>query len=131
MSEIPFDPKDLEIPSPENEDLVSSGEKEVILDNGERLNLPTLEVERMTLFHGSATAGIQNLEAADETTVGNGVYLTSDPKAAAGYAAIRSKGEIPSVYETEISNLTLLDLRENSGIESFSQYFLQELLKWR
>jgi len=71
------------------------------------------------LYHGSATPGIKNLNSAEETTLGDGVYLIPQQSDAAGYATRRArdrKGK-PVVYEVLVENLKLLDLRKNENVK--------------
>lgn len=116
----------------EKEDQITVGEKEIKLEDGESMKFPTLEVERMHLFIGKTESGLGELPEAYETTVGDGVYLTSQREAAEGYAIRRSNGgDVPTVYEAEIQNLSLLDLTTYKTQEIFADYFKEQLLKWR
>jgi hypothetical protein len=92
----------LEIPS----------KKEVTLENGEVLTLPCLEVERLTLYHGTGKSGIQEFIDSEAATVGSGVYMTSSYDSASRYGLLRTVDERNrhSVYETEIQNMNILDL---------------------
>src|SRR3989344_6039344 len=72
-------------------------------------------VKNRTLYHGSATPEIKKegkFKKAVESTVGEGVYLTSQTKDAIGYAHTRigsnpyGKAETePTIYETSIESL--------------------------
>ena len=60
------------------------------------------------------------MQSAVETTVGEGIYLTSDINAAKGYAVRRANSPhvdvaepTPVVYEVNIENARLVNLREN------------------
>lgn len=77
----------------------------------------------MVIYHGSGTSGIAAFVRAEEDTVGSGGYFTSESKDAIGYArrrARRSKNSVPVVYESEINNLKLLDLRSLNNIKKKS-----------
>lgn len=76
-----------------------------------------------------------------EATIGQGLYLTSDIDAAAGYAKRRSKGKgglVPSVYKVEVTNLRMADLRTMEGVKLFADLLRERLsaeikkpnLKW-
>ncbi|HEY4474184.1 MAG TPA: hypothetical protein VI957_03430 [Candidatus Paceibacterota bacterium] len=108
------------------------------IDNG-----LALFVRKKTLYHGSGISGIKVFNAAEEDTVGSGVYLTSEAKDATGYARIRSKRERfthkadgspvikdsePYLYETSIENLKLCDLRKNENVKIVLEGF-KEVLK--
>lgn len=78
-----------------------------------------LIINRKKLYHGSGSSGIMMLNPAEETTVGEGVYLTSEEKDAAGYAIRRSSrvpGSLPVVYQTEIKDLRLVNLTEDENV---------------
>jgi hypothetical protein len=90
-------------------------------------------IKKKTLYHGTATKGIKEFERAEETTVGDGVYLTSKAKNAIEYARTRIKGPRgskkqeadgnPVVYETSVENLKLLDLRKKENFKKIMQGF--------
>ncbi len=104
-------------------------EKEIQLRNGESIVLPSMKIDQMTLYHGSRVSGIRQFRGAEETTVGEGLYLTSDPEKARGYAIVRSKEKIdPFVYETEITDMNIVNLSTESAINSFAKLFHKELL---
>lgn len=74
----------------------------------------------MTLYHGSATPGIKQFEVAEETTLGRGVYFTSQRDKAEGYAKKRAGGDkvdTPILYEASISGLNLADLRTPENMD--------------
>lgn len=78
-----------------------------------------LIINRKTLYHGSGSLGVTMLNPAEETTVGQGVYLTSEEKDAEGYARRRSRrvpGSLPIVYQTEIKDLRLVDLTKDENV---------------
>lgn len=83
-------------------------------------------IKKRTLFHGTTIKGIKDFLKAEETTVGEGVYLTSQAKDAVGYAyrrkANRSNRENrqrvkPVVYEVSVENLRLADLRKDKNVK--------------
>jgi hypothetical protein len=87
-------------------------------------------VSEMKLYHGSATAGIESLHPAEDDTVGSGVYLTSEPRHAIGYALARVSHSATAVlYETRISNLVLLDLRNDDAVREVMHEFAAILWK--
>lgn len=95
------------------ENLTSKGTKEVKLPSGETLILPTLEVEKMRLYHGTGKNNIKQFMDSLATTVGAGIYMTSSFDSAAGYSILRTESELREnfkVYEGEIENMKLLDL---------------------
>lgn len=77
-------------------------------------------LKKKTLYHGSSTSGIEEFKAAEETTVGEGLYCTSQAKDAINYSHQRSGGpeKEPILYEVLVENLKLLDLRNNENIKS-------------
>lgn len=105
-------------------------QEEAVIDNG-----LCILVKKKTLYHGSGIEGIEAFNAAEETTVGNGIYCTSEAKDAIGYARRRSKSEktgVPVIYEASIENLKLLDLRNDENVQKILPgyaSFLQEHLK--
>ena len=110
---------------------VSLEEKEITLENGEVIRLPSMRIGRMQLFYGSQVPGITELTKSEETTLGNGLYLTSSRDAASGYAVVRAsrKPNIPIVYETEIRDLNILNLSTPQSIDAFAKLMRQEILK--
>lgn len=105
-------------------------EREVKLAIGETVKLPSMRIERMRLFHGSTVSGISQFKEAEETTIGNGLYLTSQEDAALGYAFVRAnEREIdtpPVVYDAEIANMNILTLTTRTAIMDFMKYIRQE-----
>jgi hypothetical protein len=103
-------------------------EKEEAIDNG-----LGIFIKRKVLFHGSNISGIQNFKPADETTIGQGVYLTSQAEAAIRYAhghSLRHENKTPPIiYEVSIENLKLLDLRDDKNVDAILQGFREILLK--
>jgi len=101
-----------------------------------------LLVRKKFLYHGSGISGIRLFNAAEEDTVGSGVYLTSEAKDATGYARRRSKQErypqradgkpviadsVPILYETSIENLKVLDLRKSQNVKKILDGFKEVL----
>lgn len=97
-------------------------------------------VKSKHLYHGSYRDDIKNLAAAEETTVGEGVYFTSEPLSAIGYARERAKlrknfppegykkdGVAPVVYEALVQNLKLLDLRKPANVSKILPEFRTKL----
>lgn len=124
--------KPVETSLPTAENVVSQGTKEIVLDNGDKLTFPTINIGKIRLFHGSPVPGISELTDAEETTVGSGVYLTSEYNAAAGYALVRAnRTKNPIVYETEISDIELLDLTKPETLHLLAPFIRQEVLKWK
>lgn len=99
------------------------GEEEI--DNG----LGVL-MKRKTIYHGSGIGGITKFNEAEEDTVGSGIYFTSDAKDAIGYARRRSRraeDHKPVVYEANIENVKLLDLRKQENFEKILPGFADKL----
>ncbi|HJV33200.1 MAG TPA: hypothetical protein VJ694_04195 [Patescibacteria group bacterium] len=91
-------------------------------------------VTKKTLYHGSATEGVKEFDAAEEDTIGSGIYFTSEPKDAIGYARRRSKSREgkPIIYEASVENMKLLDLRNDENVHTILPGFadiLKEKLK--
>lgn len=89
-------------------------------------------VKTKTLYHGSATEGIKKFNHAEDTTVGLGVYFTSEAKDAIGYAKGRSRGEknnSPIIYEAIIQNMSLLDLRKSENVKKIMAGFKQKIIE--
>lgn len=108
---------------------------EQVIDDGLGIAL-----KKKTLFHGSSVEKIEKFIPAEETTVGNGIYFTSQEKDAAGYARRRStsrKGK-PVVYEVNVENIKLCDLRQDKNVSAILGGFAEKLkevlarpdLKW-
>lgn len=112
---------------------------------GFRENLPPEEIvddglglliRQKRLYHGSGKKGIEHLNSAEETTVGEGIYFTSEKTDAQGYANRRSRrneADEPIVYGTQIENLKFLDLRnlanEAKILEGFKSTLVEERKK--
>src|SRR3989338_2101283 len=90
-------------------------------------------IEEATLYHGSATSGIKEFKVADDDTIGEGVYLTSRPRDAIGYASVRDidlrPGQAPILYEVELKNLRFVNLAEDQFVDEIMQGFFQFLQK--
>jgi hypothetical protein len=85
------------------------------IDNGLGIFL-----KKKTLYHGSGTSEIGTFNKAEETTVGHGIYLTSEAKDAIGYARRRSHEKVdasPIIYESSVEDIKLLDLRKNENVK--------------
>lgn len=98
-------------------------------------------VKKKTLYHGSGISGVESFNKAEEDTVGSGIYFTSEPKDAIGYArrrARREKDASPVIYESSVENMKLLDLRKDENVkkilDGFKQILIEKLkepdLKW-
>lgn len=91
-------------------------------------------IKRKTLYHGTGAEGIEDFNSAEDTTVGDGAYFTSDPNAAIGYAHVRTRGENetnPIIYEANIENARLVDLRKKANVEKVLPGFKEILKKER
>ncbi len=101
-------------------------------------------VKNKTIYHGSGISEIKKFDPAEDTTVGSGVYFTSEAKDAIGYAKIRAKGERnerradgkqviknaqPIIYEASIKNMKLCDLRKNENVKKISIGYRKILLE--
>lgn len=103
-------------------------EKEIGLKNGETVVLPSFQIERMRLFHGSPIPGITEFTDAEETTIGDGFYTTSNRNAAIGYAGERSSNTSNRfLYEVEINDMNILNLTTQDSIRDFSKLFKEAL----
>jgi hypothetical protein len=101
---------------------------EELLDDGK-----TVLIHKKTLYHGSSLNDISDFQPAEETTIGDGLYTTSEAKDAIGYARIRASarnGE-PVIYEVGIDDKRLLDLRSSKNVietlEGFRSILLDKL----
>lgn len=91
-------------------------------------------VRRKTLFHGSSASGIEKLNPAEETTVGEGVYFTSKREDAEGYANRRSRSRedaVPTIYRANIENLKFFDARSDDNVAKVLKGFLEILQQER
>lgn len=98
--------------------------QELDLFLNEELVMETLGIEvNLKLYYGANTPYIKNFRAAEEDTVGRGLYL-SDIKTARGYARRRGKSRgIPVVYEFRLHNLWLADLSNSHKVKvCFTHY---------
>lgn len=92
--------------------------------------LPEVIIDRMILYHGSGISGVSEFKEAEETTVGQGLYLTSELEAAKGYAKVRatkSPSAKPIVYEVELKDLRLADLRQSEAFPIFAQLLILKI----
>lgn len=107
-------------------------EKEITLKNGETIILPSIQIDRMRLFHGSPISGIKEFKVSEETTIGNGFYTTSSRDAAVGYATVRSNTpEQKFIYEVEINNMNILDLTTKEAMDQFTKLWREKLSELR
>lgn len=119
----------------------------------EKVELPQIKVERIKLYHGSSRSNLKALLPGEEYTIGHGIYLTSDKYTAKSYALVRSreghrktleKGRLeehvvkteetpePVVYEADLRNLKLVDIRSFEKMKQVMagfQKYLVELLE--
>lgn len=106
--------------------------KEIILKDGQKVYIPTLKVGKMNLYHGSPNSGITLFQEGDQQTIGRGIYLTDQRDSASGYAKNRSNKEREGVvYEVEISDVEIADLRTEEAQRSFAKLFRDCLIDWR
>lgn len=110
-------------------------EREVQLAIGENVKLSSMRVGKMDLFHGSPVPGIAEFKDAEETTVGSGIYLTSQRDAALGYSYVRTTDKKlttpPIVYDCQIEDVNVLTLTTRTAIMDFMKYIRQELWRFR
>lgn len=68
----------------------------------------------------------------DNVTIGSGLYLTSNSKAAASYAEIRAdeNGGEPVLYETDIDDMMFCDLTREENIAPVLEGFKTFLKSW-
>lgn len=105
---------------------------EPIAENLESSNLPEIIISRKELYHGSNIGDIVRFNSAKETTIAEGIYLTSNREAAVNYANVRSKRNeqtAPSVYVVEVKDLKMADLRAPQEIKLLAKLLQRELLK--
>ncbi|OGD94489.1 hypothetical protein A3A48_00285 [Candidatus Curtissbacteria bacterium RIFCSPLOWO2_01_FULL_37_9] len=109
----------------------SISKKEILLKSGKKVELLTLHITQMRLYHGSLVAGVTGFEEGDQQSIGRGIYLTLQKEAASGYASKRSGHDgVPTVYEVQISDLDIADLRTKEAQEEFAKLFKQSLIEW-
>ncbi len=84
-----------------------------------------LEITEKRLYHGSPVGDISEMSVAENDTIGQGVYFTSDSERASEYAIRRSgnRGGDPTVYEAEIKDLKLANLTDAQNIAEVLQGF--------
>lgn len=88
-------------------------------------------IKRKILYHGTGVSGIKIFEEAENSTVGNGIYLTSKVEDAIGYARRRKKRNDtkPVIYETSVENVRLLDFRITENVKKFLHGFKQAVIE--
>jgi hypothetical protein len=77
-------------------------------------------IKHKLLYYGSRRQGLHAFRQAEETTVGSGVYCTSQAKDAIGYARRRARSQVgtqPTLYEVAINNMKMLDLRNEQMVK--------------
>jgi hypothetical protein len=101
-----------------------------------------LHYPKVSLYHGGGTTGITEFMAAKDDTVGHGLYATSMPDQAFGYAVVRAdsrkkvgdtifvSGSSPVVYEVEVTEVDFLDLRKAKNIGRVMEDYADYLDKW-
>lgn len=107
--------------------------KEIPLNNGKKAMLPTLHVAQMTFYHGSPVAGITafDVDHSDQMTIGRGIYFTPNRESAVRYAMWRSnEASSPTLYEAEVKDVDIADLRTREAQEQFAKLHRQALLDW-
>lgn len=93
---------------------------------------PEVKIDRVNLFYGASISGIKELRIAEESTIGEGLYLTFQQEAAEGYAKRRAKlnpNSRPTVYQVEVSNLRMADFREKTTMDVFASKLKNRLLE--
>jgi glutaredoxin-like protein NrdH len=78
-----------------------------------------VRLESATLWHGSATTGIRQLERAEEDTVGRGVYFAEND-IAVGYARHRARQagtDTPVLYSASVRDARLVDLTDQTTLD--------------
>jgi len=89
-------------------------------------------LKKKTLYHGSGISGIEKFNEAEEDTVGNGVYFTSEARGAIGYAhrrSRRSKEANPVIYECSVEDIKLCDLRKGENAKKVLDGFRTVLVE--
>lgn len=113
------------------DNIFTETETVITLDNNATLLFPAVKIVRQRLFHGSCITGIRKLTDAESTTIGAGVYLTSEFNSAADYALARSPNpKNPIVYEATIETMKLLDLTKPESLEPLATFMDQEISSW-
>jgi hypothetical protein len=102
-----------------------------VIDDGLGLHFPEI-----SLYHGGAVKDIESFRRSNDTTVGAGLYATSMPDQAFGYAVVRAfnfedgyshrikiDDEViepkikPVVYELDLKDVNFVDLRKQQNID--------------
>lgn len=120
----------IELPVKDNQTVSN---KEILLKNGEQIKLPTLHVTEMPLFHGSPIAGITafDVDQSDQMTIGRGISFTPNRESAVAYARWRSnEASNPTLYEAEVNDADIADLRTREAQEEYAKLHRQALLDW-
>lgn len=74
---------------------------------------------------------ITAFEEGDQQSIGRGIYFTPDKNTARNYALTRSdEGTFPTVYEVEVADIDIADLRTKEAQEQFAKLHRQTLLDW-
>lgn len=107
------------------EEKIRERQNEEEIDNGLGILL-----KNKILYHGSPISGIKkfNSDLIENTTVGDGMYFTSEAKKAIGYGRIRSGNKNNIIYEVTVNNLKLLNLRINENVKKVFDLFKDKLL---
>ena len=107
---------------------VEFSEREVKLRDGGSAKLQSIKIREMVLYHGATMSGIKELKEAEDTTMGDGLYLTSSKKAATGYSFVRAlKDEKHILYETMIENMDILNLSTPGSVREFMKFYVEVL----
>jgi hypothetical protein len=92
-----------------------------------------VQVEHMRLYYGANMPGLQELRPTsadnfENITIGSGLYLTSNSKAASSYAEIRAdeNGGEPVLYEVDINDMTFCDLTAPEGFSNFLEDWFKQ-----
>lgn len=89
-----------------------------------------VRLDSTTLWHGSATAGIRQIERAEEDTVGRGVYL-AEKDIAIGYARHRAHQagtDTPALYTVSVRDARLVDLTDQATVDQVMTGFQSVLI---
>ena len=112
---------------------IEAGQNEEEINEGEGVF-----IKHRTLYHGTTVENIKEFKKADETTIGEGIYLTSQAKDAIGYANRRTANRTtstnketikPIIYEVSIENLKLIDFRKDENVKKSLRKWIPVLKK--
>lgn len=125
MDPIPPEPSaKVEFPPPAGKRI----ENVVALKNGETITLHSVQIEKISLFHGSPISGIREFREAEESTIGEGLYGTSSKDVASKYAVVRSPESTQRfVYEVEVADLNILDLTTPGALDELAKLMREKL----